>query len=147
MKDTADDAYPGAAAAADEVRRLADEYREAFLALRATCRKGHRVSYLPARFCALHAIELYLGSFLRHQGVPAKEVRGKNHDLSALAAEAQAKGLALTGKRMKCLARVSAHREYLLYRYEPSAPPTLEQINSIEKTLEDIASAVRDAVK
>ena len=53
------------------------------------------ISVTPAYFLALHGIELTLKAFLRHQGVTARELRGKKygHDVHACRRKAKELGL------------------------------------------------------
>lgn len=79
-------AYPGTGADPEDILRLAEEYRDAAHTLLAQrCRKGPN-SLAPIRFCAIHAIELYLNVFLLRLGEPPEQLRGRQHNLAEQAA-------------------------------------------------------------
>ncbi len=59
----------------------------------------------PVRFLYTHAVELYLKSFLRMNGLPTQELRSRalGHKISALRTKAQALGLDLSAEEEKQL--------------------------------------------
>ena len=78
--------------------RYAFEYIEAALLVDehdADARPGNQISPVPAYFLALHGIELTLKSYLRHQGVPLRELRSKKygHDVHACYRKSKELGL------------------------------------------------------
>lgn len=122
-----------------ELLRLAEEYRSAALALLA----GRST---PGRFCALHAIELYLDAFLRLAGQSPARLRRHGHNFGARAALAIHGGLDLRRKTALHLVSLSRRRDYLAVRYGPKTGSEPCEINRLAGTLEEVAKAVRAAV-
>ena len=73
--------YPGSLAETSDLLQLADAYRCAAAKLFDQSKGSGPVAQAPARFCAIHAIELYINVFLRHSGRSAEQVRAKMHAL------------------------------------------------------------------
>lgn len=75
--------------------RYAYEYIEAAMLVDHNDTKPTHISPVPAYFLALHGIELTLKSYLRHNGVTAKELRGRKygHDVHACHKKAKEIGL------------------------------------------------------
>ncbi|HWV43196.1 MAG TPA: hypothetical protein VN004_16345, partial [Pseudorhodoplanes sp.] len=67
--------YPGGNASAEQVFRLAEEYRTAANALAKIARPGVPLSRAPFRLIAIHAIELYLNALLLIEGEKPCKVR------------------------------------------------------------------------
>lgn len=134
--------YPGAGASAEDILRLADEYRDAARTLLVhRCRKG-AISLAPIRLCAIHAIELYLNVFLLRLGEPPEQVRGRQHNLARRAASAVAGGLLLRKRTREHLAQLDANREYVATRYGPEQAAALSQINLLMATLAEVGTKV-----
>ncbi|WP_246793672.1 hypothetical protein [Rhizobium leguminosarum] len=74
--------YPGSNANPSEVLDLANAYSRASKLLFGKGQKRVPISIAPARMCAIHAIELYLNAFLRHEGVAPEEIRKRMHNLA-----------------------------------------------------------------
>jgi hypothetical protein len=139
QSDPVSDPAPGA-----ELLPLAEEYREAALTLlRRPDGGGIRG---PGRFCALHAIELYLDAFLRRAGQPSGRLRLDSHNLGARAALAIQAGLALRRKTALHLVTLTRSREYLAARYRPGAVAEACELNRLAATLDEIAREVAAAV-
>lgn len=76
------DEFPGSNAKPWEVLNLANAYSRASILLFSEGQKQVALSIAPARMCAIHAIELYLNAFLRHEGVTPEEIRKRMHNLA-----------------------------------------------------------------
>lgn len=139
--------YPGETASADQILRLAAEYRAAAHALRPLGRRGHPLSRAPFRLTAIHAIELYLNALLLHTGHDPAEIRGLRHDLAARAERALAGGLTLRQRTANHLSAMTGAREYLVTRYGPEMTVETSQINRLSATLDEVADKVVAAMK
>jgi hypothetical protein len=133
--------------AAGEILRLADAWREAALTLTAAGGTSDAEARAPARFCALHAIELYLDAFLRHLGESPGRLRAHGHDLRLRAALAIAAGLNLRRKTALHLAQLTMEREYLALRYGPKRAPAACELNRLTASLDEIGREVRAACR
>ena len=109
--------------------------------------RGNVASRAPWRLLAVHAIELYLNAFLLHAGGEPGSIRGLQHDLSARAERAIAKGLTLRKLTTQHLATVTVDREYLVVRYSPDLLSSMSQINQLAATLEELAEKVAARIK
>lgn len=118
-----------------DVLDLAGKYAEAAEYLFAEHRRSKPGLNLPARLCALHAMELYLHAFLRFRGATAKQIRARNHGLWH---EEFNLCLGLDAKTCQHLQDLTNGREYLSVRYplEPDRQPC--PLNRMERTLEAI---------
>lgn len=134
--------YPGELAGPDDVRRLADEYRKAALALLPLGRRGEPLSRAPYRLAAIHAVELYLNALLLHHGQDPRHIRGMQHNLAARTELAIASGLRLRLRTAAHLRALAENREYLMTRYEPERTGTASQMNRLAATLEEVAMKV-----
>lgn len=89
--------------------------------------------------CAIHAIELYLNAFLRHEGVTPEEIRGRLHDL----AEATfVDKLKLRKKTAQHLEAMTAKREYLISRYAPERAKEHTELTRLAATLAEVMKKV-----
>jgi hypothetical protein len=131
--------YPGELATPDEVRRLADEYRNAAHHLLTLGRRGEPLSRAPFRFAAIHAIDLYLNAFLLHHGQDAAVVRGLQHNLAGKTDLASESRLALRQRTIAHLRSMTINREYLVTRYGPETSATTSQVNRLKATLDEVA--------
>lgn len=132
-----------------ELCLLAAQYQYAAKSLwrREERRKKHKpVSWAPYRFCAIHAVELYLNAFLLFKGMEEDQVRGLQHDLTERALLTKAQGLNLRTKTNKHLDEMADSREYLMTRYNPKMK-TVSQINRMDSTLQEVAQKVTLAIK
>src|SRR4051794_9547984 len=111
-------AYPGALATAAQIRALAEEYRNAAIHLQKLGRRRKPLSLAPYRLAAIHAIELYLNAFLRHQGVEADKLRALGHHLGERAQLANQAGLDLSRRTVSHLQMLQDEREYVVTRYD-----------------------------
>ncbi|MGX5830619.1 hypothetical protein [Mesorhizobium sp. 43Arga] len=134
--------YPGEEATAEQILRLASEFRNAAVSLQALHRKRNPLSLVPCRFAALHAIELYLNARLLLSGSDPKAVRGLQHDFAARTEKALISGLVLRKRTTHHLSQLTGNREYLVARYGPEMTTTLSQINRLMATLHEIATKV-----
>ena len=87
MAEISQNSYPGATASTREVLDLAGAYSNAAVVLFKNAEKlggptYAPLHYAPARMCAIHAIELYLNAFLRHEGISHQQIRGRMHNLA-----------------------------------------------------------------
>jgi HEPN domain-containing protein len=146
MTHTLTKTYPGEAAAPMEVRKLADEFREAALLLLPQGRRGQPLSRAPFRLTAIHAVELYLTALLRHHGHDASQIRGLQHDLAARTDLALGHGLKLRQRTAAHLRVLSQTREYLSARYGPETTGTASQVNRLAATLDEVAQKVTVAM-
>jgi hypothetical protein len=140
-----DQYYPGSGATDSEVLGLANEFREAALVLLSEARESGPCPGAPARFCAIHAIELYLNAFLQRAGETPASVRARHHDLAARADLAVEKGLVLRRKTAEHLKRMTDAREYLVLRSGPELTSVLSQQNRLIATLNEVADKVNRA--
>jgi hypothetical protein len=134
--------YPGDLAGPDEIRRLADEYRNGAYELQKLGRRDSPMSHAPYRLCAIHGIELYLNALLLHWGREASCIRGLQHNLAARAQLAIAGGLQLRQRTAAHLKTLSENREYIATRYGAEMTGTYSAINRIAATLEEVAMKV-----
>lgn len=135
--------YPGSTATADEMLRLAETYHLSALRLLDEARGGDAIARAPGRFCAVHAIELYLDAFLRALGESPCRLRAHGHDLRMRAALAMDHGLALRAKTRLHLIRLTLDREYLMLRYGPDRAASVCELNRLTATLAEVARKVR----
>jgi hypothetical protein len=140
-------AYPGGSATAEQVFRLAEEYRKAAQILMPLGRRGDPLSRAPCRLSAIHSIELYLNAFLLHHGHEPAQIRGMQHNLSARTDLAIASGLLLRKRTAAHLSAIAGNREYLVTRYGPEMTATISQINRLTATLEEVANKVTAMMK
>ncbi len=138
----ADRIYPGDVATPAQVQALADEYRKASMILLGLGRRGAPLTRAPFRLTAIHAVELYLNSFLLRRGHSPAQIRGLQHDLWARAKLALAAGLNLRKRTAEHLRSLSEGREYLASRYGPELAATMSQINRLVATLDEVANKV-----
>ena len=138
--------YPGEAATPQQLVELADEYRRAADAALHIKRCGQPLSLAPYRLLAIHAIELYFSALLRAAGHPSARVRGLQHDLAKHSEYALSAKLVLRKKTRAHLDALSATREYLTTRYDPTASTT-SQLTRIGATLEEVADKVAKLVR
>ncbi|MBX4940099.1 hypothetical protein [Rhizobium binae] len=127
--------YPGSNANALEVLDLANAY---FLASKCLFSESHRhvaLPMAPARMCAIHAIELYLNAFLRHEGVAPEEIRKRMHNLVDQRFVAK---LQLRKKTALHLQAMTAKREYFISRYAPEQAREHTELNRLAATLVEV---------
>jgi HEPN domain-containing protein len=139
--------YPGDAATAEQLLRLAEEYHRAAEILLTQGRRGEPLSRAPCRHTAIHAIELYLNAILLRNGYRASSVRGLQHDFSAKTERAIASGLKLRKRTEEHISALNANREYLVSRYGPEMTSTASQLNRLTATLNEVARKVSAIVK
>ena len=127
--------YPGDGATAQELFRLAEEYRRAADMLIGIGRPRQPFSRAPYRLTAIHAIELYLNALLLFEGMRPCDLRKLQHDLAARIDHEFAASVVLRSKTAKHLAALSKKREYLVSRYGTDQMNTVSQINRLQATL------------
>jgi hypothetical protein len=132
--------YPGSEASVRELLCLADAYRTAAMELFDRAKGAGALAQAPARFCAIHAVELYLNAFLRHRGATPGEVRAKLH---ALDDGSFAAALDLKDRTRRHLSWMTANREYLISRYAPELLKTQSEVNRVAATMNEIAKKAR----
>ena len=133
------DLYPGELATAEQILRLADEYRNAAEHLLTLGRRGDPLSRAPYRLSAIHAIELYLNALLLHAKHSPAQIRGMQHNLSRRIELAIAKGLRLRKRTEAHLLAMTSSREYLATRYDAEMRMTTSQINRLTATLNEVS--------
>ncbi|WP_245442220.1 hypothetical protein [Rhizobium chutanense] len=131
--------YPGSDANLLEVLNLANAYFRASSVLFSESQKEAPLSIAPARMCAIHAIELYLNAFLRHEGVAPEEIRKRMHSLAEPTFVAKLK---LRKKTALHLEEMTAKREYLISRYAPERITEHTQLNRLAATLREVKAKV-----
>ncbi|ANL26243.1 hypothetical protein AMC90_CH00362 [Rhizobium phaseoli] len=131
--------YPGSNANPLEVLDLANAYSRASELLLRKGQKRVALSIAPARMCAIHAIELYLNAFLRHEGVTPEEIRGRLHDLSEATFVDKLK---LRKKTAQHLEAMTAKREYLISRYAPERAKEHTELTRLAATLAEVMKKV-----
>ncbi len=138
MDQTPTATYPGTATSIPEIMDLAAQYHQAaaVLVLNAEQVGGPGpVRYGPARFCAIHAVELCLNAFLRLEGAPPKAVRARMHNL---ADDRFVTTIGLRRKTAQHLHSLTAQREYLIARYAPDLLAQQSQLNRMMATLVEV---------
>lgn len=143
---TAPDPAPDQEASAEALLAYAESYRAAATTL-LTSDGRDPLAAAPARYCALHAIELYLDAFLRGLGESPGRLRAHGHDLRVRAALAIARGLTLRRKTAQHLVRLSVERAHQIARYGPARPEPASETNRLAATLDEIARKVGDAIR
>jgi hypothetical protein len=131
--------YPGSEATKWQILDLAHEYYHAALLLFQRAQKEAPLSYAPARFCCIHAIELYLNVFLRHEGADPEDIRKRKHNL---ADPAFVEKLKLRRNTAEHLATMTARREYLISRYAPERTGDHTELNRLSATLKEVMMKV-----
>ena len=131
--------YPGSNANPLEVLDLANAYSRASKLLFRKGQKQIALSIAPARMCAIHAIELYLNAFLRHEGVAPEDIRGRLHDL---AEPTFVDKLKLRKKTAQHLEAMTAKREYLISRYAPERTSEHTELTRLTATLAEVMAKV-----
>jgi len=128
--------YPGENASSFQIIELANAYYSAAIDLfKLRADFGDAIWFAPARFCAIHAIELYLNAVLRHEGVPATQIRGRMHNL---ADPTFLSLLKLRKKTAEHLLALTERREYLIARYAPDQTSQHTELNRLTVTLVEI---------
>ena len=99
----------------------------------------------PVEFLYIHAIELYLKSFLRLKGLPVKELRSKKfgHDIRAIAKKAKELGLHFDDADDDVLAVIAA-MDITDIRYIKTGPvrrPTYEALDRTCKSFDETVGA------
>jgi hypothetical protein len=137
---------PGSGASAAEIVRFAQAYHTSALMLIEAGRGREAVDRAPGRYCALHAIELYLDAFLRAAGEAPGRLRAHQHNFGMRAALAMERGLAIRRKTALHLVQLSRQREDLVVRYRPDCMDAICELNRLVASLEEIARKVRAAI-
>lgn len=135
MNDQIQNAYPGSNASKSQMFDLANAYYGAAITLLKDAQKKEPLSFSPARFCCIHAIELYLNVFLRHEGVPPEQIRRRMHNLADPAFVVQLK---LRKRTALHLILMTEKREYLISRYGPELIAEHSELNRLLATLVEI---------
>ena len=138
--------YPGAAATPELLVELANQYRIAAMCTAHMGKPRNPLSRAPTRWLAIHAMELYLNTFLLTRGIDPIEIRKLQHDLAARAEMAKASGLVLRKKAFQSLLTISQTREYLVTRYSAEMTVNLTEINRLMATLDQLAQITIDEV-
>ena len=119
--------------------QLAKAYYAAAIVVFENLPANGSLSYAPARLISIHAIELYLNAFLRHQGVTPDQIRGRMHNL---ADPGFVTTLNLKKKTASHLITMTEKREYLISRYAPELTSQHTQLNRLVATLEEVMTKV-----
>ncbi|RWX12676.1 hypothetical protein EHI42_22390 [Rhizobium hidalgonense] len=131
--------YPGSNANLWEVLNLADAYSRASNVLFSESQKEAPLTIAPARMCAIHAIELYLNAFLRHEGFAPEEIRKRMHSLAEPTFVAKLK---LKKKTALHLEAMTERREYLISRYAPERITEHTELTRLAATLGEVKAKV-----
>jgi hypothetical protein len=132
--------YPGSSASVREILDLANSYYQASIVLFGESQKKLvPLSCAPARMAAIHAIELYLNAFLRHEGAAPEEIRKRMHNL---AEPNLADKLKLRKRTALHLEAMTARREYLIARYAPERVTDHTELNRLSATLVEVMKKV-----
>lgn len=134
--------YPGETASAEQLLRLADEYRTAAHTLLGQGKARKPLSRAPCRLTAIHAIEFYFNALLLHKGMEPAEVRKLKHCLSKRVVLAAANGLHLKKKTAAHLIDMTGDREYLVTRYGAEMSASMSKINRLMATLDEVGIKV-----
>ena len=139
MSEASQETYPGSQASKWQILELANEYYGAAHLLFKNAEKEAPLSYAPARFCCIHAIELYLNVFLRHEGVSPEAIRKRMHNL---ADPTFVEKLMLRKKTADHLATMTEKREYLISRYAPERANDHSELSRMSATLVEVMTKV-----
>ena len=131
---------PGNNASPQDILALANYYEQAAIVLfeharHLTTPGTHAVAYAPARFCAIHAIELCLNAFLREGGATAGEIKARHHDIHDQEFIA---ALSIRKKTAEHLRTLVDRREYLVARYGPELCSQQSELNRLTATLKEV---------
>ncbi|MEM9581255.1 MAG: hypothetical protein AAF891_11260 [Pseudomonadota bacterium] len=132
--------YPGETATAWQIFDLANAYEQSAITLLKQREIGIDTES-PARFCAIHAIELFLNAYLRSEGVAPQVIRKRMHDLSA---DDFCDALKLRRGTVAHLTALTQGREYLRARYAPDQAQNLSQITRLLATLGEVQQKTYD---
>ncbi|WP_245450346.1 hypothetical protein [Neorhizobium sp. SOG26] len=136
--------YPGSNASVREILALANSYYQAAIVLfRESQKKLVPLSSAPARMAAIHAIELYVNAFLRHEGAAPEEIRKRMHNLAEPTLVAKLK---LRKRTALHLEEMTARREYLIARYAPERVTDHTELNRLSATLVEVMKKVGEHV-
>ena len=91
------------------------------------------------RLCAIHAIELYLNAFLRHEGVAPEQIRARMHNLSD---PQLVTAIKLKKKTAEHLEALTNRREYLISRYGPEQVSQHTELHRLQATLKEMMMKV-----
>ena len=133
------DPYPGSVTRPGDLLVLARHYHGAAEVLLAAQQGSGAVAQLPGRFCALHALELYLNAFRSLKGEANESIRASHHDLSD---PALSDALNLRDKTRAHLTALSKEREYLKARYAPDMVCDLSHPSRVVATLNEMRKKV-----
>ncbi|EKE45025.1 hypothetical protein OCGS_0720 [Oceaniovalibus guishaninsula JLT2003] len=121
---------------------LAEAYRASALLLLQGSARGRPLARFPARYCALHAIELYLNAWLRSCGHDPGDIRACLHNVARMFDLASETGLVLRKKTRADLRAMTGRRDYLLLRYDPEASVLPVHVNRLIATMEEVRTKV-----
>ncbi len=141
MKDISDSATEKADARA--LLSYAKSYAAAARGLWDSSDGPKRDRHAPYRFCAHHAIEMFLSAFLARHGIAASELEGFRHALIPRANRALEAGL--SGPDVETwahIAKLDKDNEYIGCRYPPNDRAVLSELTRMSKTLHVIEEAV-----
>jgi hypothetical protein len=120
-----------------DVLERAEQYAEAADFLFKGKTDAEVALHVPARLCALQAIELYLHAFLRFRGVSVKQIKARQHNVWH---EEFCQRLELDKRTREHLQRISKDRVYVAVRYPGEVSTRLCEPTRVERTLR----AIRD---
>jgi len=132
-------AYPGDQANVDEVLALADQYARCARHLYNGLNAAKPLQVAPARFCAMHALELYRNALARSLGERNADVRSRVHNLYDPVHVAV---LRLRKATAKHLYDLSERREYLIARYGPECTDQHLPMDTLLSTLNEVSEKV-----
>jgi hypothetical protein len=131
--------YPGSATTALQLKELALHYADAACIFEKLPHTPKGLALVPFRLLAIHAIELTLNALLVHNSVKAEEIRAMHHDLHAHMVLAETFGLKLRLKTVKHISDLTANREYLVHRYDPTGSLQSGHLSRLIATLREVS--------
>jgi len=136
--------YPGTETEPRAVLLLANQYACAARLL-FTEKSLKQALRLPAMFCAIHAIELYLNAAIIASGETPETLRRMHHNFSQKSSHHGVVALRLRKKTQDHLASLSDKKDYLIVRYAPDQKHSLSELNRLKATLDGVAKKVGTA--
>ncbi|MEQ1768477.1 MAG: HEPN domain-containing protein [Devosia sp.] len=122
---------------------LADAY---LYAAKDTLANTRKLTGGPTRLLCYHACELYLKAFLRERGEDIPTLRAYGHDLAAMLASAESKGLNPARKAAVAISEAVDRNDYVRVRYMVVEVETDFTVDQVMALAERIRACVRHAL-
>jgi hypothetical protein len=122
---------------------FADSYWRAAQHLHGTALKStHPES--PVRFLYYHAIEIYLKSFLRFNGISAKELRGRKfgHRICCLSEKAAALGMILQDENKEVISLIATTDALIRSRYLQTGYFSWPSVDALDRTCNSFRTSI-----